>query len=152
VITENEPERIDMIKVFRRGAEGPSVRTDGPPYTGEIWRDLLYQDDAHAVGTNYFAPRARTHWHSHPGGQLLLIEHGEGLVGDADGAVRVVAGDMVWTPSGVRHWHGATDTHSLMHTAITFGGVDWAEVVAEADYSAACGLQQSSHETRGRTR
>jgi quercetin dioxygenase-like cupin family protein len=127
-----------MIKVFRRGMGAPSSRSDGPPYTGEIWRDPFYEDGADAAGTNYFAPCARTHWHSHPGGQLLLIEHGQGLVGSDDGAVRVATGDIVWTPGGVRHWHGATDRQSMMHTAITFGGVDWAEAVADVDYLAAC--------------
>jgi gentisate 1,2-dioxygenase len=28
-------------------------------------------------------------------------------------------GDVIWTPPGVKHWHGATATTSMSHIAIT---------------------------------
>lgn len=124
-----------MLTVVRRGDGEPSARSQGP-YTGELWRDLLQQDeDGNAFGKVFFTPCSRTYWHSHPGGQLLIVEHGEGLVGDADGTVRISAGDMIWTPPKTRHWHGATGTRSMMHTTVTFGGVNWEEEVSEAHYA-----------------
>lgn len=124
-----------MLTVVRNGAGQPSARSEGP-YTGEMWRDLLQQDtDGNSFGKVYFTPCARTYWHSHPGGQLLIVEHGEGLIGDADGTVRIRAGDMVWTPPNTRHWHGATGTRSMMHLAVTFGGANWEEEVSAAEYA-----------------
>lgn len=126
-----------MLTVVRRSGGGSSARSEGP-YTGEIWRDMLHLDaEGNAIGAVFFTPCARTYWHTHPGGQLLIVEHGEGLVGDADGTVRVSAGDMVWTAPDTRHWHGATSSRSMMHIAVTFRGVDWMEEVSDRDYEAA---------------
>ena len=126
-----------MITIVRRGGGPPSARAEGP-YTGEVWRDLLFQDDeGYSVGKHFFAPGSRTFWHSHPGGQLLVIDYGDGLIGDSDGTVHVSAGDVVWTPSDERHWHGATSTRSLIHTPITVRGVDWQGEVTDAIYAAA---------------
>jgi quercetin dioxygenase-like cupin family protein len=126
-----------VITVVRRGGGTPSARSEGP-YTGEIWRDLLHNgDDGFSVGKVFFTPCARTFWHSHPGGQLLVVEHGDGIVADEEETVHVAAGDVIWTPPDVRHWHGATSTRSMMHTAITLNGVDWQEEVSEQLYAAA---------------
>ncbi|NKQ55549.1 cupin domain-containing protein [Amycolatopsis sp. K13G38] len=126
-----------MLTVVRQTANVRSARSEGP-YTGELWRDLFHQDkEGNAFGKVFFTPCARTYWHSHPGGQLLVVQHGEGLVGDEHETVRISAGDLVWTPAGTRHWHGATATRSMMHLAITFGGVDWQEELADADYAEA---------------
>jgi quercetin dioxygenase-like cupin family protein len=126
-----------MLTVIRQGATGDkSVRSEGP-YTGEIWRDMLHQGPDVSVGNVYFTPCARTYWHSHPGGQLLIVVSGEGVVADADGVVRITVGDMVWTPPDVRHWHGATAERSMLHTVITYHGVEWQEEVTESDYRAA---------------
>ena len=55
-----------------------------------------------------FDPRARTVWHTHPVGQLLIITAGSGRVGTWGGPVQEVkAGDIVWFEPGEKHWHGA---------------------------------------------
>ncbi|WP_396136334.1 MULTISPECIES: cupin domain-containing protein [unclassified Arthrobacter] len=123
-----------MLTVVRRGDGGPTARSIGP-YTGELWRDLLLQqDDGFSLGKVFFTPCGRTYWHTHPGGQLLIVEHGEGLVGDDDQTIRISAGDIVWTPPNTRHWHGATSSHSMMHTAVTFAGVVWEDELSEEEY------------------
>lgn len=67
-----------------------------------------------------FEKGARTHWHSHPMGQLLLITAGHGWVQiEGQAPVRVKAGDTVWTPPGLRHWHGADAASSMTHVAIS---------------------------------
>nr|WP_240911592.1 hypothetical protein [Paludisphaera soli] len=45
---------------------------------------------------------------------------------------------MVWFPAGVRHWHGASPTTAMTHTAIqeALDGkmVDWLEHVSDDQY------------------
>ncbi len=50
---------------------------------------------------------ARTNWHRHPLGQLLVVTEGHGLIQDEGGPVRAIAkGDTVWTAPGIMHsWH-----------------------------------------------
>jgi quercetin dioxygenase-like cupin family protein len=52
--------------------------------------------------------------------------------------VEIRAGDVVWCPPGVKHWHGATPTTAMMHIALTgtVGGknVDWLEKVSDEQY------------------
>ena len=122
------------MTVVRGGSGQPSARAEGT-FTGEVWRDAVMRPgDGPSIGNNFFAPGARTYWHSHEGGQLLIVLAGEGLVGEADGIVRVTAGDLIWTPPGVRHWHGASAERYLLHTGVTLGGAGWQEPVTDHDY------------------
>ena len=84
-----------------------------------------------------FEPGARTDWHTHPDGQVLYIASGAGKVQKDDGeTVRVSAGDVVYSPAGEKHWHGATETSYMMHLSMTTGGAtEWvSEKVSELDY------------------
>jgi 4-carboxymuconolactone decarboxylase len=88
-----------------------------------------------------FQPGARTHWHSHPLGQLLVVTAGEGRVQDRGGSLRVIrADDTVWTAPGAEHWHGAAPDAAMSHVAIAeaVGGkvVDWGDPVPDAIYLA----------------
>jgi len=48
------------------------------------------------------------------------------------------AGDTVWIPPGVKHWHGAAPSTAMSHIAIVEAlegkVVDWLEQVNEAQY------------------
>src|SRR5204863_202305 len=88
-----------------------------------------------------FEPGARTAWHTHPLGQLLIVTAGTGRVqrwGDAIDEIR--QGDVVWIPPGQKHWHGAAPNHSMTHIGIVeqLDGktVDWMEKVSDAQYEA----------------
>jgi quercetin dioxygenase-like cupin family protein len=86
-----------------------------------------------------FEPGARTAWHAHPLGQILLIVSGRGWVQREGGPVEDVRpGDAVWFPPGPRHWHGASPTNAMTHVATqeSFNGknVDWLEKVSDAQY------------------
>ena len=89
--------------------------------------------------TVVFEPGARTSWHSHPAGQTLVVTDGSGWM-QTDGGPRheVKAGDVVWTPPGVRHWHGATTATAITHIAlqgeVSGRTVDWFEPVTDAQY------------------
>jgi quercetin dioxygenase-like cupin family protein len=86
-----------------------------------------------------FDPGARSAWHSHPAGQTLIVTAGNGWVQEWGAPKREInAGDVVWTPPGVKHWHGATAKDSVSHIAIQeqVDGrvVDWLEHVSDAQY------------------
>lgn len=89
-----------------------------------------------------FDAGARSAWHTHPNGQLLIVTAGAGRIQQQGGAVQEIrAGDTIWTPPGVKHWHGASPTSSMTHLAIQEapGGkaVEWLEKVTDAEYNVA---------------
>ena len=94
----------------------------------------------HALSV-HFEPGARTAWHTHPLGQTLHVTQGAGLVclrGAAPRAIR--AGDTVWIPAGVAHWHGAGKDTAMTHIAMQEmqdgTAATWLELVSDADYLA----------------
>jgi len=88
-----------------------------------------------------FESGARSNWHSHPLGQLLVVTAGEGLVqAEGEPVRRIKAGDVVWTPPGVKHWHGAAPASAMTHVAVAEAldgkSVTWLEPVTDAAYRA----------------
>jgi 4-carboxymuconolactone decarboxylase len=88
-----------------------------------------------------FQPGARTAWHSHPLGQVLIVTAGIGRVqrwGDA--IFEIKQGDIVWIPPGQKHWHGASPTSPMSHIAIVEAldgkSADWMEKVSDLQYGA----------------
>ena len=86
-----------------------------------------------------FAPGARSAWHTHPLGQILIVTDGTGWMQQWGGPVEEIrTGDVIWIPPGVKHWHGATATTSMTHIAIQeqLNGrvVDWMEKVTDEQY------------------
>lgn len=123
------------MKIVHGRAE--RVRSDQrATVTGEAWFDqVLPATDGTSIATVFFAPGARTYWHSHERGQILQVLAGQGLIcADGEKPQTIQAGDSVWVPAGERHWHGAAPDSFMMHTAISLGATRWAEEVAEAEY------------------
>ena len=94
-----------------------------------------------SVGMVDFAPGARTAWHTHPVGQLLIVTEGVGWVQEEGQPRREIkAGDVVWIEAGVKHWHGAAQGNGMRHLAIAYvqGGksADWKELVSDEQYNA----------------
>jgi quercetin dioxygenase-like cupin family protein len=88
-----------------------------------------------------FEPGARTAWHSHPLGQRLVVTEGAGWTQVEGGPVEGFrAGDVVWCPPQVRHWHGATPDTATAHIAIqesqNGSPLTWREHVTEEQYFA----------------
>ncbi|MNC65521.1 Cupin domain protein [compost metagenome] len=88
-----------------------------------------------------FQPGARSVWHTHPLGQTLVVTAGMGWIQQENGEKIVIKpGDVIWTPPGVKHWHGATATTGMSHIAIQESldgkNVEWLEPVTEAQYEA----------------
>ncbi|TGD73276.1 cupin domain-containing protein [Mangrovimicrobium sediminis] len=86
-----------------------------------------------------FEPGARTNWHTHPLGQLLIVTAGRGWTQcEGEARVEVNAGDTIWCPPGHKHWHGATSSTGMSHIAVQEmldrKNVDWLEPVTDAQY------------------
>jgi len=125
---------------------GSQASAKGPAdwFTGTVRIDPLFQapDPARAVCASVtFEPGARTAWHTHPLGQTLIVTAGCGLAQRWGGPIEQIRpGDVVWFPTGEKHWHGATPTTAVAHIAIQekLDGktVDWLEKVSDEQYSA----------------
>jgi len=131
------------MQIFRCGSQ-PSVVGPAEWFTGAVRIDAPFAGtDAARVGgaTVTFEPGARTAWHRHPLGQLLLVTAGAGRVQREGGPVQAIhPGDIVWIAPNERHWHGAASTTAMTHIAIAeaLDGqvVEWLEHVSDADYDA----------------
>ncbi len=129
------------MKITRSGTQS-SQKGSGEWFTGAVRIDPLFQpNDAARAGAGQvtFEPCARTAWHTHPLGQVLIVTSGVGRVQQWGGPVEELrAGDVVWTPPGVKHWHGASPTTAMIHIAITeqLDGkvVEWMEKVTDEQY------------------
>lgn len=124
---------------------GSQLSSEGPAanFTGSVRVDPLFQPKAPARTAGAyvsFEPGARSAWHSHPMGQALVVTAGVGRVQQWGGAVQEIRpGDVVWTPPGVKHWHGAAPTTAMTHMAIQESAegkvVEWMEKVSDAEYA-----------------
>lgn len=129
-------------QVFSQAGSKPSIKGPEANFTGSVIIDPLYGDNEHTSNTGglvTFSPGARSAWHMHPAGQVLIISSGTGWVKEEGGQKLVVrAGDVIWTPPGVKHWHGASADNGMSHIAITNmkdgEGVDWLEKVSDGEY------------------
>lgn len=127
-----------------RNGEQASLIGPSANFVGHARIDPLFAPRAPSkVSAGYvtFQPGARSMWHTHPLGQMLVVTMGTGWVQQEGADKQVIKpGDVIWTPPGVKHWHGATSTTGVTHMAIqeTLDGknVEWLEPVTEAQYGA----------------
>jgi 4-carboxymuconolactone decarboxylase len=123
---------------------GTQASAAGPAeyFTGRVRVDPLSPATADInASTAYvtFEPGARSAWHTHPKGQYLVVTAGVGLTQEwAKPVQEIRAGDVVWCPPGVKHWHGAAPTSAMTHIAVTGTAdgksVNWMEKVTDAQY------------------
>jgi quercetin dioxygenase-like cupin family protein len=112
-------------------------------FTGDVQVDMLFpgNETAHYSGAYVtFAPGARTAWHMHPAGQHMIVTNGTALTGTRDGKViEFHAGETVWCPHDIDHWHGATPEVPMIHLVITGSkdgeNVIWKEKVNDKEYN-----------------
>ncbi|HET9598455.1 MAG TPA: carboxymuconolactone decarboxylase family protein [Anaeromyxobacteraceae bacterium] len=132
------------MQITRSGSR-PSQRAPAEYFTGTVRLDPLFQanEPARSSGSYVtFEPGARSAWHTHPLGQVLIVTAGVGRVQRWGGPVEEIrAGDVIWTPPGVKHWHGASPTTAMTHLAIQEQldgkAVEWMEKVTDDQYGAA---------------
>ncbi|MGL5721027.1 MAG: carboxymuconolactone decarboxylase family protein [Brevinema sp.] len=126
---------IPFEPTFGKGEPNPSSRY----FTGQTY--LIYLSDGDATynspaGNVTFEPNAKTFWHKHSGGQILLVTDGEGRYQARGQAVQVLKkGDVVRIPPDLEHWHGAAPNSWFSHVALTPNApnnqVTWLEAVSE---------------------
>lgn len=112
-------------------------------FTGTAWLQMLVNKDSTyntSVGNVTFEPGARTNWHKHPGGQILLITEGSGYYQEKGKPIQLLhKGDVVKIPPDIEHWHGAAPDNGLTHIAISpntdKGSVVWLQSVTDKEYS-----------------
>jgi quercetin dioxygenase-like cupin family protein len=127
------------MEIKRTGSQS-SRKGPAEYFRGTVRVDPLFEapDPARVAGASVtFEPGARTAWHTHPLGQTLIVTSGLGWVQREGGPVEGIRpGDVVWFSPAEKHWHGATPTTAMTHTAIQerLDGkvVDWMEHVSDA--------------------
>jgi len=129
------------MKITRKGAQ-PTIKGPDAFFTGTVHIDSLFQGEAPARAGGAivtFEPGARTAWHTHPLGQILVVTRGIGWT-QCEGGPRteIREGDVICCPCQRRHWHGATPTTAMTHVAITElldgKNVEWMEHVTDEQY------------------
>jgi quercetin dioxygenase-like cupin family protein len=124
-------------RIFPKGQRGPATT-----FTGVVWVTPLVPNDStfHClVGNVTFEPGARSYWHTHQAGQILLVIDGEGYTQERGKPVQLLhKGDVITCRPGVEHWHGATPNSSMTHVSINpnaeNGVVTWLKPVTDAEY------------------
>jgi quercetin dioxygenase-like cupin family protein len=85
----------------------------------------------------HFDPGVRTKWHIHEKGQIVFVEEGVGLAQEKGGPViELHAGEAIWCPPGVAHWHGAAPDKGGTQYNVTRGTIMWLDEVSEKEYTA----------------
>lgn len=114
-------------------------------FTGDAYLQTLLSKDKNndfVLGSVTFEPGARTNWHTHPKGQVLIVTEGEGLYQEKGKTAQVIKkGDVINIPENVQHWHGATTRTKMVHIAITnYEGETnavWLNSVTDEEFNAA---------------
>lgn len=120
-------------------------RASSEGFTGEVYSYRLVSKDKNndfAAGNSVFEPGARTKWHRHPKGQVLLITDGVGLYQEKGKPAQLIKkGDVINIAENVEHWHGATESQTMTHIAITnYVGqelVSWLQPVTDEEFAEA---------------
>ncbi|MFF7976072.1 cupin domain-containing protein [Streptomyces sp. NPDC007905] len=117
----------------------PTMKLPAEWFTGDAWADVIHRGEEPSrarANSVRFASGARTAWHSHGLGQTLYIVEGIALVQSRGGEIlEAHPGDVIRTPPGEEHWHGAAPDHFMTHIALgETDEVDWREHVTDSEY------------------
>lgn len=128
----------DNGSIFPKGHLAPAEF-----FTGNAWVTGLVDNDSvftTAAGSVFFEAGARSNWHLHPAGQILIVTEGVGYHQIKGQPIEVIRkGDVVKCPPDVVHWHGASKESSMTHIYIVpnteKGIVEWMEPVTDEEYN-----------------
>lgn len=122
--------------VFGRG-----VKINNGNFTGTVYLKMLVDADKEnpiTAGNVTFEPRARTKWHLHPAGQIILAVDGKGYYQEKGQPKREVhKGDVIKCPPNIEHWHGASEDSYFVQVAVGSnekGAVIWLDPVTDEEY------------------
>ena len=134
---QQEKDASTNQEIFPRGEKVPSQFFTGTARVyGLVENDSVFTT---ASGNVVFEPGARSNWHSHPAGQILIVTRGTGyhqIKGEPKEVIR--KGDVVKCPPNTLHWHGASKDSSMTHIHIVpnteKGIVEWGEPVTDEEF------------------
>src|SRR5258708_38850823 len=127
----------NKVEIFPKGEKAPAEY-----FSGTAWVKLLVSNDQTLntqIGNVVFEPGARNNWHTHPGGQILIVTDGVGCYQEKGKSIQIIRkGDVVTiAPDGI-HWHGASRDSEMTHLAINTntqnGIVVWLQPVTDEEY------------------
>ncbi|WP_345208317.1 cupin domain-containing protein [Chryseobacterium ginsengisoli] len=128
---------MDAETVFDKGEK---INNDN--FTGTAYLKMLTTHDKEnptAIGNVTFEPEARTKWHLHPAGQILLVTDGIGYYQEKGQSKKILyKGDVIKCPANVEHWHGASDDSYFVQIAVTNndkGSAVWLQAVSDEEYN-----------------
>lgn len=135
---QSNKEGSQLQAIFPKGELGPAEH-----FTGRAWNVGLVNDDTvynTVIGNVYFEPGARSNWHTHPAGQILIITDGVGYYQEKGQPRRILRkGDVVKCPPNVMHWHGASPDTGMQQMYILpkteKGIVIWSQKVTDEEYN-----------------
>jgi quercetin dioxygenase-like cupin family protein len=125
--------------IFPKGELGPAEN-----FIGNAWHTSLVANDTTyntIVGNVYFEPGARSNWHIHPAGQILIITDGIGYYQEKGQPRKIIKkGDVIKCNPNIGHWHGASPGTGMQQMYIISktekGIVKWLRPVTEEEYHA----------------
>jgi quercetin dioxygenase-like cupin family protein len=127
--------RIAVLVALGLLLVGSSYAQQTPPlFTGT---SLVMDGKDLSAARRSFEPGARTYWHSHDNGQLLLVEDGRMRTQKKGGAIKELGkGESDYAGPNVVHWHGSVPGQALVQINVGFGGATkWLDPVTDAEYA-----------------
>ena len=126
----------DAVTIFPKG-----TKINNGNFTGTAYLQMLMAPDsvnATAIRNVTFEPGSRTKWHSHAGGQILLVTDGIGYYQEKGQPKKILRrGDVIKCAANIVHWHGASADSYFVQIAVTNnsrGAVVWLGSVTDEEY------------------
>jgi quercetin dioxygenase-like cupin family protein len=121
----------------------PQGKKTAANFTGTVWVQPVVAKDSIfnlVAGSVTFEPGARSYWHTHNAGQILLVTGGTGYTQEKGKPIQIIhKGDVILCPPNVEHWHGASPGSAMTHISLNpnadKGVVTWLRPVTDAEYN-----------------
>lgn len=130
------PEKISPFPVGEKNPEQNAKYFIGQSYLAPLTKNKELNSPVYNVT---FEPGCRNNWHSHTGGQVLIVVGGKGFYQEKGKVARLLTpGDIVEIAPDVIHWHGAAPDSWFSHLAIECNPATnkntWLEPVDDVQY------------------
>jgi quercetin dioxygenase-like cupin family protein len=114
-------------------AQQPPPAGDDPRFTG---KSVTMESKDLSIARRHFEAGARSAWHSHERGQLLMVEEGRMRTEKRGQPIKELGvGESDYTAPNMVHWHGAVPGQPLVQINVGFGGdTKWLDKVTDEEY------------------
>lgn len=133
-------EERNKISAFPKGDKLPEMYSKY--FIGQAYLAPLIQNKELncPIANVTFEPGCRNNWHSHSGGQILIVVSGKGYFqAKGETARLLLPGDVVEIQANMMHWHGAAPDSWFSHLAIEtnphINQNTWLEAVDDEQYA-----------------